>query len=358
MGNLISTTPSITDTIMRRMTRDEEIAIRNTKDVINSIEKVRSYPDTECPEAKAAKGQNYYSCPQAQIPGDQSWTYRKNVNFIPSGKVILDYDKHGDWQTFMDKIKDRFEELNFLHIERSCRDGIHAIVPRIEGLTINETINWYERALDLELDHKTKDVARACFLVPQSFVLYDTDDYYKDFVDPQIQEIPDDLERDYMPPAQDITSTPTPLTEEEEWEQLEELCRQHEKAKWDIDDEVTITTTTTQSLPKVVEDEYHRMYESDYEELDHIIQTYIVPRRVDCTVSEPEWFALACVIASIQGEDGREMFHAVSSFHPHYDPRETNRKYDHVLRSGYSGYTLGTLIFQARRYGAIRPTQN
>lgn len=376
MGNLISTTPSVKDTIIRRTSREDETAIRNSKAVITSIEAVRNYPDTDCPEAKAVKAQNYYSCPQAHIPDGQSWTYRKNENFIPSGKVILDYDNHGDWQTFMDKIKDRFEELNFLHIERSCRDGIHAIVPRIEGLTINETITWYEKAIGLKLDHNTKDVARACFLVPESFVIYDTDEYYKDFVAPQIREIPEDFEYDnkpmmyvtqqeYIPEFTEDMLEGLPSYEdmkEAEYEKLlNELADAPEDNLMNLDLEAPNQTVETGEPPEnydhhAVKDEYHREYENDWDEVEHICEKYIIARGIDTSPTEPEWFAEAVVIASILGPSGRDLFHRISQYHPRYNPRETDSKYTHVLNSGYNRFTLGTLIYLCRQYGAIRPT--
>ena len=46
-------------------------------------------------------------------------------------------------------------------------------------------------------------------------------------------------------------------------------------------------------------------------------------------VSEPEWYALACQFAQLNG--GRDAFHDASREDPRYDPKVTDEKFDHAL---------------------------
>lgn len=64
-----------------------------------------------------------------------------------------------------------------------------------------------------------------------------------------------------------------------------------------------------------------------------------------------DWFALACALACEFGESGRDYFHRVSRFYPKYSSREADRQFTACLQSGKQGYTLGTFIEIARRYG-------
>lgn len=70
---------------------------------------------------------------------------------------------------------------------------------------------------------------------------------------------------------------------------------------------------------------------------------------IDLTKDYPVWVEIGLALATL-GEDGREIFHTVSSVYPNYDPEETDKKFDHCIKTGYAatgkekGITLGTFI--------------
>jgi hypothetical protein len=74
----------------------------------------------------------------------------------------------------------------------------------------------------------------------------------------------------------------------------------------------------------------------------------IVARRIDITVSEPEWFRLACAFANEFGEQGRGFFHQISQFYPEYDRAETDKKFDHAIRAKYHSITIATFVKLAK----------
>lgn len=76
--------------------------------------------------------------------------------------------------------------------------------------------------------------------------------------------------------------------------------------------------------------------------------------RVDITQSyDDEWLPIAAGLANEFGESGRGYFHAISQFHPNYDPRDTDEQYDAVLRKRYNQISLGSLFHIAKQYGIV-----
>ena len=70
----------------------------------------------------------------------------------------------------------------------------------------------------------------------------------------------------------------------------------------------------------------------------------IVEQRIDITQNEPDWFRLACAFANEFGEEGRAYFHAISQFHPDYDPQQTDKKFDNALKGKYWQIRIGTFF--------------
>lgn len=168
--NILSCAADIKNTAIIMVDRKTEFLQRERPEVHQSINAVREGNE----EMKAT---NYYRCPQAIINPDCP-RIRKAENLLPNNKVLLDYDQHYQGQELFEKIKPHLKDLNIIHAELSCRGGLHLIVPRIEGRTILETILAYEYLLGVQLDHKTQDIARAVYLVPNKMVLYAEDRYY------------------------------------------------------------------------------------------------------------------------------------------------------------------------------------
>lgn len=72
-------------------------------------------------------------------------------------------------------------------------------------------------------------------------------------------------------------------------------------------------------------------------------------RKVDLAGGYEQWFEMLCALASTFGEDGREYAHRLSEHGATYDPRDTDKQYDECLKHGGYDYTLGTILYYARK---------
>lgn len=101
---------------------------------------------------------------------------RKNANAIPSGLFFSDYDGIDDpRKVFNEKICGHCDALGILRVEVSIRQhGLHLITECREGLkSIAEHQRWLDGQLGMQCDKACKDLARASYVVPESFVLYE-----------------------------------------------------------------------------------------------------------------------------------------------------------------------------------------
>lgn len=316
--NLIAFEPTIRKTRCHLVSRKEENDLRNSKHTFESIQATLS-------GIMEAKQMNYWRIAQA-IPVNGDEATKTKDDLIPNGKCLLDWDIHDaehSRRLYDEKIKGREKELGVLHAEFSVRGGLHVTVRLLGDLNHHWTIRWWEHYLDVELDHSMDSINQATYLVTSSYVFYCSDEYYWTTVEPIQLEIPQTL-----------------LDEMEHEQQMKQR-------------RLAPLAQTTTEQPRV-DDEYVREYDNDYDELDNIVNRYILPSGVDIAPTEPEWFSLCCLCADIQGEDGREPFLRMSSRYPDFKYEEANKKFDHCLRHGYSGYSLGTLLHLARKYGAIK----
>lgn len=65
----------------------------------------------------------------------------------------------------------------------------------------------------------------------------------------------------------------------------------------------------------------------------HAICVAAIEAGVDLTSMPQSWYRLGKWVAQQYGDDGRELFHQLSQFHPEYSTRETDKKYTYMLRS-------------------------
>lgn len=165
-------------TLLREATKKQEIALRNSQEVKASVEAVRNGDISQ-------KAKNYYRVPQAIAKSEFTTSVKRCVSELRSnGKVLLDCDKIGSWKTILETVRGREEELGILHIEKSARYGCHLTVRQIAGLTIDETIEWFEKEFGIEFDHSFKNISQPCYLVPNTDVLYVHDGYWAKVVEP------------------------------------------------------------------------------------------------------------------------------------------------------------------------------
>lgn len=101
------------------------------------------------------------------------------------------------------------------------------------------------------------------------------------------------------------------------------------------------------SVPKPV---YKTQYkESDKESTQTKVELLIgkiEKEGIDITGGYQQWFQIGCALANEFGEEGREMFHAVSQLSGAYDQVKTDIQFDGCLNNEYS-YTIGTFFHYA-----------
>lgn len=89
--------------------------------------------------------------------------------------------------------------------------------------------------------------------------------------------------------------------------------------------------------------------ESEYAKVARVVNV-ITQQRIDITNGYGNWLKIAFALSHEFGENGRDLFHDVSQFHPNYNFAATNRKYDHCLKVK-SRSTIGTFYMIAAEYG-------
>lgn len=88
---------------------------------------------------------------------------------------------------------------------------------------------------------------------------------------------------------------------------------------------------------------------SDVHSLKNVVDN-IISQQIDITDNYAEWFQIGCVIANLKGEEGRAIFHDISSLSAKYSKRGCDRQYDACKQKSYP-YTVGTLKHLYKKYG-------
>lgn len=81
----------------------------------------------------------------------------------------------------------------------------------------------------------------------------------------------------------------------------------------------------------------------------------IEAKGVDITENYQNWIQIGFAFVNEFGVDGREFFHAISQFHPEYNPESTDNKYTSLLNSSSIGgaVTIASFFYIAKEYGII-----
>lgn len=77
----------------------------------------------------------------------------------------------------------------------------------------------------------------------------------------------------------------------------------------------------------------------------------IVRSRIDITGGYAQWRDLSFAIADGMGDAGREVFHAISQFHPEYDGRKCDLQYTRAINAKGAGITHRTFFYHAKQAG-------
>ncbi|WP_018665777.1 BT4734/BF3469 family protein [Bacteroides gallinarum] len=80
--------------------------------------------------------------------------------------------------------------------------------------------------------------------------------------------------------------------------------------------------------------------------------------QIDITGNRHRWFGIGCALANEYGEEGRDIFHAVSRFYKndgyYYTKEETDELYDSCLKNCHKyNYSIGTFYYWCKEYGML-----
>ena len=87
-----------------------------------------------------------------------------------------------------------------------------------------------------------------------------------------------------------------------------------------------------------------------YNEVVQLIEQ-IELNRADLTTSYEEWRNIGFALADEFGENGRELYHRVSRFHPDYSLSECDKQFDNCMKANGSGVNISTLFYLAKNSG-------
>ncbi len=96
-----------------------------------------------------------------------------------------------------------------------------------------------------------------------------------------------------------------------------------------------------------------KTYSSDkLDDIERLTQA-IERKRIDITADYGRWRNIGFALTSALGENGRDYFHRLSQFYPHYSEKEADAQYDKCMRAKGSGITLASLFQYAKEDAGI-----
>lgn len=316
----ISTENSIKCTTVRYMTKDEEQALRDSDMVKYRARMISKGIDLE--KKKYMPWRLVNGIPQPEC------NERKNEALQDSGLCLLDFDRkdsrENHYMNVWKLLKPHLNDWHIVHFEQSLRSGCHATVRVPEGLSRKQTIRLFELRTGLPIDH-LNDLARACFLVPNEYVIHETPEYYS---------------------AEPLA--PVPLTDEDklmiEKDEEEQRIKMEQKRQ-----------ETRAKLKTVMPEDALELQTDNDRSFDFVLHMcdIIDNAGIDLTYSYERWYKLAFCLANEFGEQGRNLFHRFSHHHPNYNFEECDTRYTEQLRNTQGGITLGSFIYWLREDGVM-----
>lgn len=320
--NFISNFGNVTCQGVTGRSKEEEKELRDSYEVKMSVKNAYN---------AEMKKKNYYRLVSGRPADGAKEGWRRNEWLEETGYFLLDWDyfekgkdgkpikKKMNYIDVWRKMKPHVKEWGIVHTEKSARNGLHVTVIRTAGLTIEENIRLMELRTSVDFDHACKDKARACFLVPNDYVIFEDEKYYSD-------EKP----------------TPLPIFKAD-WEMLE-----RDKEERRIAHEKMIEERR-KSAP-----ELHYGGLTDEASQLQLVVNLIISQRIDITYEYDSWIRIGFCIANYLGIAGEELFHDISRFYPRYDWKETHRIYENLVKTTRHEVGLGSLIHLARLEGVMK----
>ena len=128
----------------------------------------------------------------------------------------------------------------------------------------------------------------------------------------------------------------------------------HPLADWLPFDEPANVPKPSTALPShSVSPLVHAPYQSDVDGDIEALVTGVEKQRIDLTTTYQDWIRVGFALSAALGERGRDYFHRLSQFHPEYEEKQTDRKYNSLLKGGNSGIGIGTLFYMAKQSGIV-----
>ena len=319
--NFISNFGNVTCQGVTGRSKEEEKELRDSYEVKMSVKNACN---------AEMKKKNYYRLVSGRPADGAKEGWRRNEWLEETGYFLLDWDyfekdKNGkpikkkmNYIDVWNKMKKHTKEWGIVHAEKSARHGLHVTVIRTAGLTIEENIKLMELRSGFTFDH-IHDLARACFLVPNDYVIFEDDMYYSD-------EKP----------------TPLPLFKAD-WEMLE-----RDKEERRIAHEKMIEERR-KSAP-----ELHYGGLTDEVSQLQLVVDLIIKQRIDITYEYDNWIRIGFCISNYLGSAGEDIFHEISRLYPRYEWKETHRVYENLVKTTRHEVSLGSLIHLARLEGVMK----
>lgn len=272
------------------------------------VEELRKITDIE--EYREKKKGFPYRMAHGYPPNPNYLRVGKNDDVADNGRLLLDFD-HQDAEEISKMFESEgFDRLGVLRIERSIGgNGCHIDVRRMKGLTREQNINFYENLFQLHIDHSCKDVRRKCFLVPQSDVLYTTDEFYETVSAPIENIVPEDMNID---------------------------CAFY---KYNIDNYIPY--------------DYKCTYTNDNAKELELLVDQVYETGIDITNTYESWYRIGFCIDTECGLSGLSLFLKISSLYTGYSTKECTEKYYSLHNDNHHEIHIGSFIWIAREYGAM-----
>lgn len=108
--------------------------------------------------------------------------HRANEDALrPLQRLMMDIDVKGRSQEILARAMElqRSGRWEILLVEESVRKGTHVLVTVPAGMTVEEAQRRFSADIGYPVDPAVKDLARCIFLVPESYVLYESDALYE-----------------------------------------------------------------------------------------------------------------------------------------------------------------------------------
>ena len=247
---------------------------------------------------------------------------RENCWLETSGMLLLDFDlkdsEKNSWENVFNIMRPRALEWGVLHIERSISGGAHVCVRMAEGVTRKELTQLFERRTGCKLDYSCCALSQACFLVPESYILYVDEHYY----DPKPL------------PMMALTKADMEMIEEIRSEEKKVVEEKRAKISGSIG-QVELTGN-----------------EDDYELVTRICDK-IDEVKLDITEDYFDWIELGFSLCTAFGERGRTFFHRLSQHYYAYRREEAERKYTNILECNRGEVTIRTLVWMMKQVGVM-----